>query len=231
MKYDQLVATGSEKLRLAPLLVLGVVLACSSPLVYAHSISDRFETGGPDLFQMIDGEGPGGRVTLVVDASGSQHDGNDFGYSDWQTYHPPVSWCNWGNAEFSGGARMDIAMRKHGEDVDSNASDAEYFHLSDNRDYTTQNYFSPIDSADSHHWVVTDRNDRKPSRFWDLDRDHDRDGKVRLWTQSDFDDMRFLPCTPTPVPLPSSIWLLGVGMLVLAFLAPFARRRSDSSRA
>jgi len=223
MTHNKSVGIGYDKPRFGRVLILGFVLTCASPLAVAHGLSGQMTVDSPGLVQMIDGKDPGDQVGIGIHAPGLRRDGYDFGFMDGQTFHPLVGWCNWGNAKFSGGTLVDFALRKRG------TSDNQYFRLSDTAGYATQDYSDPVNPSDSRNPVVTDRYYRKLTLFWDLDHDHDHDMKVMLWTQNDFDGMRFVSSAPTPVPLPSSVWLLSGGMFVFAFLGPLARRRSASS--
>ncbi len=229
MKNNKLVVTGYDGPRAGRALVLGIVLTCASPLAVAHGLSGNEVIDSPGLVQMIDGKDPGNQVGIGIHAPGLRHDGYDFGYMDGQTFQPLVGWCNWGNAVFSGGTLVDFALHKRGENDGSDGSNAQYYRLSDAEGYATQDYFNPINPADSRNPVVTDPYYQKLTLYWDLDHDNDHDITVMLWTQSDFDGMRFAQSAPAPVPLPSSVWLLGSGML--AFLGLRGWRRCEGVQA
>ncbi|MHB8453990.1 MAG: hypothetical protein ACYDDO_04675 [Acidiferrobacterales bacterium] len=228
MNNHELAVTGYGRPRAGRVLVLGIILACASPLAVAHGRSGNEVIDSPGLVQMIDGKDPGNDVQIRIHAPGLRDDGYDFGYMDGQTFHPLTGWCGWGNAVYSSGTHVDFALRKRGDDDESGTSDAQYYRLSDAEGYATQDYFNPVNPSDSRHPVVTDPYYRKLTLYWDLDRDNDRDMKVMLWAQNNFDGMRFDSCAPpAPVPLPPSVWLLGSGMLVLLGLR--GRRRREAT--
>jgi hypothetical protein len=188
------------RIRHLSLLAAGGVLLYNSPLVLANSVPSAVLV----------------KFEITTHRNGA---GLDFGFMTGDTFSSLGSgWRQKKNPVFIGGTMVDFAVRNQGADKRFGTSDDQIFRLSDPSHYANQYYSGAISPWKSVNPEQTQTYYRNLTMLWDLDHDGITDLKIMLYTRNAYDGMHFV-ASPTPVPLPAAIWLLGSGLLSLAGIA------------
>jgi len=200
----------------------GAVAVCGFPYPIAHACSvwdvPGLSVNDPLPVVMIDGADRNSSVKLKVRVASSKRSGFDFGFVNDGLYTPITGKSHVrGSITFTGGATVDFALRNWGPDHLFGTADDLVYRLSDGADYAQQYYF---DSAKSSQ-LFQSRNPR--ITFGDfqelrLDWDLNQDGKTDVETWIGVKRNRYDAMAPAaaPVPVPSTMWLFGSGLVVLA---------------
>ena len=193
------------------------VAVCGFPFPVAHACSvwdvPGLTVDGPLSVMMIDGADRNSTVKVKVRIDHPKKSGFDFGFVGGASYTPITGKSRVrGSYIFAGGAVVDFALRNWGSDHVFGTADDHVYSLSDGA--SRQYYFAPVVSSRYRDPKAT------PGDFQELriDWDPDHDGKTDLETWIEVKRSRYDGIVPAiaPVPVPSTMWLFGSGLLGLA---------------
>lgn len=189
---------------------------------YATSVSDQVYIGSSGPVVIVDGKDRDATVHLHVKLKGNKRHDFRFGYFDTSGFRPLTGWGDRTGVNIAGGSIVDFALVNKGADGSFGTSDDKYYRLSDAADYADLYYRRPIGAHKSRSPVVADPYYNRLLIAWDIDKDGARDISVMLRARG-FDGL-----SPTAVPLPAAVWLLGSGLLAVIGAAGGIRRKAKS---
>jgi len=195
------------------------VAVCGFPYPMAHACSvwDMPGLSVPDPLPvvMIDGADRNSSVKLKVQVDSPKKSGFDFGFVNDGLYTPVTGKSHaWGSYTFTGGATVDFALRNGGPDHVLGTADDQVYRLSDGADYAQQYYFDSARSPRSRNPRIPSGDFRELRLDWDLN--HDGKTDVETWIGVKRNQYDAMAPAAAPVPVPSTMWLFGSGLVVLA---------------
>jgi hypothetical protein len=200
-------------------MIFTAAAVCGFPYSMAHACSvwdvPGLSIDDPLPVMMIDGADRNSNVRVKVRVDYPKKSGFDFGFVSDGLYTPVTGKSRVrGSYAFAGGTVVDFALRNWGTDHRFGTADDLVYRLSDGANYAEQHYSAFPKPSESRHPKLMIPGDFRELRLdWDLD----RDGKTDVKTWIDVKRGRYDAMAPAaaPVPVPSTMWLFGSGLLAL----------------
>jgi len=204
----------NKKVR-SKMIIAAAVCGFPYPMAHACSVWDvsGLSVNDPLPVVMIDGADRNSSVRIKVRVDYPRKSGFDFGFVNDGLYAPLTGRSHLrGSYAFTGGAVVDFALRNWGADHRFGTVDDLVYRLSDSANYAEQYYSAAAKPSKSRHSKINPEDFQELRIDWDLD----RDGKTDIETWIDVKRSRHDAMAPAaPVPVPSTIWFFGSGLLAL----------------
>lgn len=201
-----------SSLVVAPLLFVATVAHAASIPIPSQVVINQ-----PGMVYMATGEDQNTLVALQVSGLWPRSLGYQFGYVGNSVFSTIINGNGTKqNLSFQAGTSVNFAVRNKGDDGMFGTTDDVLFKLTDATGYTTQLYSNPLKGSNT----GNPADYSKLTLQWDFNGDAVNDLTVFL-KASTCDGLHFA-ASPTPVPVPAALWLLGSGF---AGLTVFLRRR------
>jgi len=198
-------------------MIFTAAAVCGFPYSMAHACSVWDVPGlaidDPLPVMMIDGTDRNSNVRVKVRVDYPKKSGFDFGFVRDGLYTPVTGKPRVrGSYAFAGGTVVDFALRNWGTDHLFGTVDDLLYRLSDSANYAEQ-FYSAAESVKTRHRKVSSGDFRELRIDWDLN----HDGKTDIETWVDVKRGRYdaMASAAAPVPVPSTMWLFGSGLLAL----------------
>jgi hypothetical protein len=207
-------------------MILTAAAVCGFPYSAAHACSvwdvPGLSVDDPLPVMMIDGADRNSKVKIEVRSDYPKKSGFDFGFVSEGLYTPITGKSRVrGSYAFAGGTVVDFALRNWGTDRRFGTADDLVYSLSDGANYAEQRYLAFAKPPKFRHPKTNPGDYRELRLDWDLDRDGKTD--IETWIEAKRSRHDGMAPTAAPVPVPSTMWFFGSGLLALGAAL---RRRS-----